>query len=200
MDVYTSLKNENTQKRKENNHLLKAKRKLNIKTSAKRYQFLHLACQEGDLTLPPSVKLLTSWCSKHQRLVSLPYQLSKNVTSWKNRFAIILLRAGFCCPNVASVQCSRPLLPSWKTKIYVWQFRRCAQFRCRWQAVIREGYRFQNAIFMSCTVHLKLIASWRTPDIYSLIWCWKRLYKPSNCFANNVDDDSIYSKLRAVFQ
>jgi len=37
-----------------------SQKKLNIKTSAKRYQFLHLACQEGDLTLPPSVKLLTS--------------------------------------------------------------------------------------------------------------------------------------------
>jgi len=77
VDVYMSLKNENTQKRKENNHLLKAKRIPNIKTSAKGYQFLHLACQEGDLTLPPSVTFLTSWCSEHQRLVSLPYQLSK---------------------------------------------------------------------------------------------------------------------------
>jgi len=33
----------------------------------------------------------------------------------------------------------------WKTKIYVWQFRSCVQFRCKWQAIIREDSRLQNS-------------------------------------------------------
>jgi len=35
----------------------------------------------------------------------------------------------------------------WETKIYAWQFRSCFQFRCRWQAIIREESRLQNAGF-----------------------------------------------------
>jgi len=35
----------------------------------------------------------------------------------------------------------------WKTKIYVWQFRSSVQLRCRWQAIIREYSRLQNAVF-----------------------------------------------------
>jgi len=37
----------------------------------------------------------------------------------------------------------------WATKIYVWQFRSFVQFRCRWQAIIREDSRMQNAGFKS---------------------------------------------------
>jgi len=57
----------------------------------------------------------------------------------------------------------------WKTKIYVWQCRSCVQFRCRWQEIIREDSRLQNASFNQ----LKIIASW-SPDILWLQWCKRR--------------------------
>jgi len=42
----------------------------------------------------------------------------------------------------------------WETKIYVWQFRSCVQFRCRWQAIIREESRLQNSGFKCCNLKL----------------------------------------------
>jgi len=38
-----------------------------------------------------------------------------------------------------------------KLLIYVWQFRSCAQFRCRWQAIIREESRLQMLVSSGVT-------------------------------------------------
>jgi len=40
----------------------------------------------------------------------------------------------------------------WENKIYVWQVRSYFQFRCRWQAIIREESILQNAGFKWCNL------------------------------------------------
>jgi len=42
----------------------------------------------------------------------------------------------------------------WETKIYVRQYRSCFQFRCKWQAMIREESRLQNGGFKWCNLIL----------------------------------------------
>jgi len=81
----------------------------------------------------------------------------------------------------------------WETKIYVWQFRSCVQFRCRWQAIIWAESRLQNAGFKWCNLKSSVLKySWHF----------------SNCFANSSDDGSYtvftascewsFSKLKLV--
>jgi len=67
----------------------------------------------------------------------------------------------------------------WETKIYVWQFRSCVQFRYKWQAIIREETRLHNAGFK---------------------WCYLKLSRPEFLLtiflANNANDGS-YTVLTA---
>jgi len=63
------------------------------------------------------------------------------------------------------VQCP---MPCRKTKIYMWQFRSCAQFRWRGQAIMREESRLQNAGFK--WYNLKLSCPEVLLTFFELLW------------------------------
>jgi len=90
----------------------------------------------------------------------------------EGRDLLIMFRVtgSFFCRNLAFCWMFKAFVTVLENKNLCVTIRSCVQFRWRWQAIIREGFRIQNAIFKSCTVHLNIIASWRTPDIHSLIW------------------------------
>ena len=56
--------------------------------------------------------------------------------------------------------------------MYVWQFRSNVQFRCRWQAIMWEKSRLQNAGFKPCNVKLsrKIPICTRYTATHQLLW------------------------------
>ena len=67
-----------------------------------------------------------------------------------------MFRSIFYCPILAFCSMSKAFVRFWlwKTYIYVWQCRSGVQFRCRWQAIVREHSRLQNASFKPCNLKL----------------------------------------------
>jgi len=75
-----------------------------------------------------------------------------------------------------------------KTEIYMWEFRSCVQFRCKWQCqgIIRGDSRLQIAS-ISSHANLKLSCP---EDLLTFVFEYgdgSVFSKSSNCFANNAD-------------
>jgi len=102
----------------------------------------------------------------------------QKILTLERRNILVLGGASLFCPNVALCSMSKAFVrvPT------EWQFS-CVQFRRRWQAIIREDSRMQNASFKSCNLKSCVLkSSWHS----------------SNCFANNPTFLCIASSERSL--